>query len=122
VDEGLPQVMADEERIGQVLLNLAQNGLRALQETSYPRFSLVAYQMDQSVILRFGNNGKPIESSERLFEPMQSGAASSGLGLFISRAILRTYGGELQYVPEEKGCMFLIQLPVAAWVREASHA
>jgi two-component system sensor kinase FixL len=121
VDPNLPRVRGDQSGLLQVLLNLAQNGIRALQETAFPRFSLVAYPMGQAVILRFGNNGKPIESTDRLFEPLHSSATSSGLGLFISRAILRTYGGELQYVPEDKGCMFLIQLPIAARVREPSH-
>lgn len=98
----------------QVLLNLEQNAERALGEVDDKRLSIAAREKERSVIVRVGNNGKPLAPGDRLFEPLQPKATATGLGLFISRAIVRTYGGELQYVPQEDGCSFQITLPVAA--------
>ena len=122
VDRNLPEVRADHSGLLQVLLNLAQNAQRALSDKEDKRLSIVAYPMNQSVIVRFSNNGNPISEGDRLFEPLQPKATATGLGLFISRAILRTYGGELQYAPGGEGCMFLITLPMASWCKEPGDA
>lgn len=118
----LPRVRADHSGLLQVILNLAQNGQQALRQSSSKRLSLVAHRMEQYVLIRISNSGESVALPERLFEPLQSGSNGAGLGLFISRAILRTYGGELQYVPQKEGCMFLIQVPVVSSVKETTDA
>jgi signal transduction histidine kinase len=48
-----------------------------------------------------------------LFEPFQQGATSTGLGLYLSRALLRSFGGDLRYDPTVPACSFVIDLTVA---------
>ena len=57
---------------------------------------------------------------ESLFQPFQPGATSTGLGLYVSRAIIRTYGGELQYIKKAGEGRFLIELPAMAHLEARS--
>ena len=45
-----------------------------------------------------------------LFKPFQASSNSSGLGLYISRAILRSHGGNLRYEPQPEGSCFVVEL------------
>ena len=118
----LPNVRADHSALLRVFINLAQNSCRALKGKQQGRLRVTAYRLtDESVIIRFSDNGPGISSAERLFQPLQSGASSTGLGLFISRAIVRTYGGELHHTQRPGECCFIIELP-SVTVQEAASA
>jgi two-component system sensor kinase FixL len=111
IAEGLSRVRVDHSGLLQVLLNLVQNSRRALKNRANGRVTVAAYQMGGSVVVRFWDNGPGLSSSDNLFQPFQPGAISTGLGLYVSRAIVRTYGGELQYAKKSgEGC-FIIELP-----------
>jgi signal transduction histidine kinase len=45
-----------------------------------------------------------------LFRPFQQGAIGSGLGLYVSRFLIRRYGGELRFEPSRQGSCFVIEL------------
>ncbi|HEX5432299.1 MAG TPA: ATP-binding protein, partial [Bryobacteraceae bacterium] len=109
----LPRVRADHSGLLQVLLNLIQNSLRELAESFRARIVVAAYALSDSVVVRVSDNGPGIAASEALFQPFQAGATSAGLGLYVSRAIIRTYGGELQYLRQENESFFLIELRTA---------
>ena len=74
------------------------------------------------VVVRFEDTGSGVESPENLFRPFQRGAKSSGLGLYISRAIVRSFGGELIHEPRPKGSCFMVLLPVHVSAEEAVNA
>lgn len=111
VADRLPRVRADHSGLLQVFLNLAQNSRRAVSGRRGARITIAAYELGRSVVVRVADNGPGISKPEALFQPFQSGATSSGLGLYVSRAIVRTYGGELQYVRRVGEACFLIELP-----------
>jgi two-component system sensor kinase FixL len=113
ISDDLPRVRVDHNGLLQVLLNLTQNSMRALGGNPFARITVAAYQVSDAVAIRFSDNGPGVVAPQVLFQPFQPGASSTGLGLYVSRAIVRTYGGELQYIsrPHERG--FLIDLPVA---------
>lgn len=117
----LPRVRADHSGLLQVLLNLTQNSIRTLTGSPQARLIIAAYELDDSVMMRLSDNGPGVAAPETLFYPFQSAAASSGLGLYVSRAIVRTYGGELQYSRRANETSFLIQLPAVGTERSA-HA
>jgi PAS domain S-box-containing protein len=110
----LPRVRADHSGLLQVLLNLTQNSIRTLEGSPQGHLKIAAYELDGSVVMRVSDNGPGVAKPETLFHPFQSGAASSGLGLYVSRAIVRTYGGELQYSRRADETAFVIQLPAVA--------
>src|SRR5207253_10204948 len=87
--EALPHVRAGHSGLLQVCLNLAKNSCSALQGTPEGRLRVSAYGLTGSVVVRFSDNGPGVSSAETLFRPFQAGASSTGLGLFVSRAIIR---------------------------------
>jgi len=62
------------------------------------------------VLVRFRDSGPGVAHPEDLFRPFQAGAHSFGLGLYVSRAILRSQGGGLRYEPQTGGSCFTVEL------------
>jgi two-component system, LuxR family, sensor kinase FixL len=111
IADPLPPIRVDRSGLLQVFLNLTKNSRSALENTLHGRIRIAAYYLDASVVIRFTDNGPGISSAERLFQPFQPGASSTGLGLFVSRAIIRTFGGELHHLQPAGECSFIIELP-----------
>jgi two-component system, LuxR family, sensor kinase FixL len=111
---GLPPVWADQHRLLQVLLNLTKNSERALREADVKRIDISARAGKGVVTVRVTDSGPGIGASvSRLFQPFQQGAESTGLGLYLSRAFVRSFRGELRHDPAMPGCSFVIELAVA---------
>jgi C4-dicarboxylate-specific signal transduction histidine kinase len=62
------------------------------------------------VHVEVSDNGGGVAHPEFLFRPFQAGAEATGLGLYLSRAFMRSFGGELRYVPLVKGASFIVDL------------
>ena len=119
VQEGLPVVWADRYGLVQVFLNLAKNSQRAMRSTPTKRLYVTASAENKHVVVRFEDTGIGIASPEHLFRPFQRGTGgSSGLGLYVSRAIMRSFGGDLIYEPRSPGCCFALVLPALGAVEE----
>ena len=122
IQEPLPLVWADRYGLVQVFLNLARNSQRAMVSSDTKRLQIVARLENERVLIRFEDTGIGVASTENLFQPFQSGAKSSGLGLYVSRAIMRSFGGELLYEPRTQGSCFAVVLPLHVAAGEAVHA
>ena len=109
----LPPVWADRHRLLQVLLNLTQNSERALRDADVKRIDVSASVGKGVVSVRVTDTGPGIGSIPKLFQPFQQGAESTGLGLYISRAFVRSFRGELRHDPSMPGCSFVIELAMA---------
>ncbi|MBV9744530.1 MAG: PAS domain-containing protein [Acidobacteriia bacterium] len=109
----LPPVSADRHRLLQVLLNLTKNSKRALEGASVKRIEISAFQENDSVYIRVADSGPGVDHPERLFQPFQQGADSTGLGLYLSRAFMRSLGGDLRHDPTAPGCCFVIELAIS---------
>jgi PAS domain S-box-containing protein len=118
----LPLVWADRYGLVQVFLNLAKNSRRAMASTELKRLRIAVRAEKGSVTIRFEDTGTGIASPENLFRPFQRGAESSGLGLYVSRAIMRSFGGELSYEPRSEGCCFVVVLPLSVAQAEMANA
>jgi len=112
IQEPLPLVWADRYGLVQVFLNLAKNSQRAMASTNTKQLRIAAHEEDGKVVIRFEDTGIGVASPEHLFQPFQRGAKSSGLGLFVSRAIMRSFGGELIHEPRSDGACFTVLLPL----------
>ena len=111
IEKALPPIRVDRSGLLQVFLNLTKNSRAALHNTPNARIRVAAYSLESSVVIRISDNGPGISSAERLFQPFQPGASSTGLGLFVSRAIIRTFGGELHHLQPAGECSFVIEIP-----------
>lgn len=114
ISESLPRARGDQQALMQVFLNLARNAQKAMAETEAPAIRLAAYQLEKSIMIRFANDGPTVADPDQLFMPFKSGTQSSGLGLYVSRAVVRTFGGELHHVPQANGACFVVELSVAS--------
>ena len=122
VQESLPLVLADRYGLIQVFLNLAKNSQRAMASTVTKKL-LVGTSCDaKHVMIRFEDTGVGIAHPESLFRPFQPGAETAGLGLYVARSIMRSFGGELLYEPGPQGCCFVVVVPAVASVKELANA
>jgi len=107
--EGSPRpVVADPERVKQVVLNLLLNGAGAMVDggdltlaTHWPPATRAGW-----VEIEVRDTGRGIGPTqvEALFEPFRAGApAGSGIGLGVSRQIARDHGGDLCLAPADSG-------------------
>lgn len=110
VPKSLPPVLGDANELLQVLLNLSQNSLRAVANGFRRELSISASVKPSSICLRICDSGSGVEHPELLFHAFQAGADSTGLGLYVSRALVRNFGGELRYQPSEAGACFVVEL------------
>jgi two-component system sensor kinase FixL len=116
-EPGLPIVWADRQSLLQVFLNLTKNSVRAMLENpSQTRraLTIIARRDRQRVVLRFKDTGCGVAHPERLFHPFQQQAQATGLGLYLSRAFMRSFRGDLRYEPEPDGSSFIVELSPAA--------
>lgn len=114
----LPLVWADRHTLLQVFLNLTKNSSRAM-ESSRTKILTIAASIEMGresgrVMVSVEDTGSGVAAPERLFQPFQTGAESSGLGLYISRALVRGFRGDLIHAPRAEGCCFTISLTVVA--------
>lgn len=117
ITETLPQVWGDRHRLLQVLLNLAKNSQRALEHSENKRLLVSAVPGEELVSIGVADNGPGIGSTGNLFLPFQRGAEATGLGLYLSRAFVRSFRGELRHDPAAPGCCFVIELAIAGGTR-----
>lgn len=114
IPASLPPVSADRHSLLQVLLNLTKNSARALENADRKVIEISASPKEHSVIVRVTDSGPGIQSPAKLFQPFQKGADSTGLGLYLSRAFVKSFHGDLRHDPTAAGCSFIIELAVAA--------
>ena len=106
-------VMAERNRLEQVVLNLLQNAIEALRETPDPAISVEVATKGRRVTIRVADNGPGVapEVRERLFTPFTTDKRDGvGLGLVISRDIVAGFGGELTLEPTARGAAFVVRL------------
>ncbi|MGO4885040.1 MAG: ATP-binding protein [Bryobacteraceae bacterium] len=107
---GLPLVWADSYGLLQVFLNLARNSQRAIENRPRKELTIAAAAEQDSVVIRFEDSGPGVAFPQQLFRPFQPGADGTGLGLYVSRAILRSFRGELRYETRPAGGCFAVVL------------
>ena len=106
----LPLVSADSYGLLQVFLNLARNSQRAVETAARKELRIAATAEEDAVVIRFEDSGAGVPFPDLLFRPFQPGADGTGLGLYVSRAIVRSFRGELRYEARPAGCCFAVVL------------
>ncbi|MDQ7772118.1 MAG: ATP-binding protein [Elusimicrobiales bacterium] len=121
IGQGLKMVCADKRRIGQVLLNLLENGIRHTQRGG--KITVFVDKLEDSVCVSVTDNGEgiPPDVLTKLFQSFyqpQSGKSPHGrlgLGLSISKEIIQSHDGRIWVESEGagKGSSFKFTIPFA---------
>jgi two-component system sensor kinase FixL len=113
-----PQADVDRTRIQQVILNLVHNALEALAESPGVREVAVRTRLtsEGEVEIAVCDTGPGVSPAivPRLFDPFcTSKTHGTGLGLAMSRTIIRSHQGTLDYCPNlPHGACFTVRLPL----------
>ena len=122
VDERLPQLAADPDRIGEVLANLLDNALRHTPPGGRVEVLAERHGDDVELVVVDSGEGIPPEHLGRVFERfyrVDSGRTramgGSGIGLAIARALVEAHGGRIRAESEGagQGARFIVTLPTA---------
>ncbi len=109
-------VFADKEQLMRVFINLVKNGLQSIPEGRRGTIGIGLEMDNQWAAVTITDNGKgiPEEIRDRLFQPnFTTKSAGMGMGLAISRNIVRAMGGEIWYeTVVDKGTAFHVKLPL----------
>lgn len=120
---GLPPVLADADRIGQVLLNLAGNALHYTPPDGEVRLSAAAGRGEVLFSVQDSGAGIPAEHLEHVFDRFyrvdksrsRREGGGSGIGLTIAKHLVEAHGGWIKAESEGggRGSTFTFGLPLA---------
>lgn len=116
--EGLPPVLANPQRIEQVVINLLLNACQALEETDSAIRLTTGADTGQGVVFLAVTDqgvGIPPEDLPHLTDPFfttKRSVGGTGLGLSISAGIVQNHGGTLSFASEPgRGTTVTLELP-----------
>jgi len=112
-------VPCDPDGIHRAVLNILSNALDAVEDRPTPKVGMQVLLEPEGnwvkVIVVDNGAGIPDDKAEDIFKPFVStkGARGTGLGLPVSRKILREHGGDIvvQSIPD-KGSKFTLRIPM----------
>ncbi|HWL33124.1 MAG TPA: PAS domain-containing protein [Gaiellaceae bacterium] len=121
VPERGPQVAADPDGLRQVLVNLVENAVKYSPNGGRVEVELEPTDGRVRFAVRDRGLGIPASEHERIFEKffrldpnLSRGVGGTGLGLYISREIVRRMGGRIRVESEPgRGSTFSFELPLA---------
>ncbi len=114
----LPPVWGDRVRLAQVMLNLLTNARQAMDGSPVRRLSIASRREQEAalpVVVEVADTGRGFSEEEaaKLFQPFfTTRRGGHGLGLSISRAIVKDHGGAIEAAGSPgAGARFVIRLP-----------
>lgn len=128
IDPDLSQVRIGEDELKQVLLNILNNAIDAVEESARREIEIRAFQLDGRVVIRFEDSGPGFTDLNRAFDPFfttKPVGKGTGLGLSICYGIVQECGGEISISNRDNyGASVTIEFPVAAGqpISALSHA
>jgi signal transduction histidine kinase len=116
LDDGL-RVVGIAGQLSQVFVNLLINAGEAFGDKSGNNLRVTSKRVGGHIVITLADNGPGIASDvvQRIFDPFYSTKRGTGLGLPISRDIVRQHGGEISCESTQGiGTTFSIVLPHSA--------
>lgn len=121
VDEGAPELWADERAIKQILINLVSNAVKFTPNGG--RIEVIggrAANGDFQILVRDNGPGIPRDKLDKIFSPFNQvdnrfdrQAGGTGLGLALVRGLAELHGGRAWMESEfGKGCSVFVTIPV----------
>ncbi len=118
LSDQLPPIHAVSDQLTQVLINLLINAIDSL-EGNPGKITIRSYERENVVHIEVRDNGKGIleEDSEKIFEPFfttKEVGKGTGLGLWVSYGIVKTFGGDISVESAVgRGSKFTITFPLS---------
>jgi PAS domain S-box-containing protein len=114
----LPVVMADDDRVHQILFNLISNSLKYSLPGGHVR--ITAHQLDDELVIEVHDTGRgmSLEDQEKLFQPYyriegREHLSGLGLGLALSKKLVELQNGRIWvYSRKGEGSIFSFTLPL----------
>jgi signal transduction histidine kinase len=126
--ENLPEVQADPEGIHRALLNIVGNAIDAVEDRPAPQVTVGTRTAEEGwvriVVLDNGPGIAP-EQFDEIFRPFVStkGSSGTGLGLPVSRKIMREHGGDIVVQSQVGvGSKFVLKLPIKSMLSADMNA
>jgi len=124
LDENIPQIRAEHNRLEQVLINLVTNAIDSMDERAQKEEGMVeknltikSYVDDDLVVIQVSDTGIGMTEAvkRKIFEPFfttKDTGKGTGLGTSISFGIIKDYSGTIDIKSEYgKGATFIIKFP-----------
>jgi signal transduction histidine kinase len=114
------RVDADQDQLFRVILNLARNGLQALEarapnDPGRDQLRVTGQREGAVVVIEVSDTGPGVSERARahLFEAFQGSTrpGGSGLGLAIAAELVKAHGGEIRLVDGTIGATFRVIIP-----------
>ncbi len=107
-------ILCNEIEIEQVIVNLINNGIDAVERLQEKWVKITVFEEDSSVVLRVVDSGLgiPAEIRDRIFDPFfttKPVGNGTGLGLSITKGILDEHGASISIVPDSPNTCFEIR-------------
>lgn len=101
------RVMGKEISLLQILTNLVNNAIDAVEGVDEPKIQLRAFLKDAAIVVEVNDNGPGVdpEIAGRIFEPLfttKDVGKGTGLGLSLSQRMAQDMGGTLNFKQDEK--------------------
>ena len=98
IEPDLPRISIGEDELKQVLLNILNNAIDAVEESAQRSISITATRQGDRVFIRFEDSGPGFNDLNRAFDPFfttKPVGKGTGLGLSICYGIIQEAGGEI---------------------------
>jgi signal transduction histidine kinase len=117
LQEGLPHVFIDEDRIQEVIVNLIINAIEVMSPGGVISLKTYLEEKGDYVVIEVEDTGEGItaEHLPHIFDPFftTKGVRGTGLGLSVSYGIIKNHKGNMKVESKEGvGTTFFIELPV----------
>ncbi|MFI5369716.1 MAG: sensor histidine kinase, partial [Spirochaetia bacterium] len=133
VEEDLPKVLVDAEQVRQMLVNLVQNGIDAVEANPAAEgrgdvtISVGLSESKDLAVLRVRDSGcgMPPDVLKEIFTPFYTTkqlGKGTGMGLSIVYGVVKMHAGDISVDSEVgKGTSFLVRIPIGEKAREEAH-
>jgi two-component system, NtrC family, sensor kinase len=130
VEDGLPRLPLDKDQVRQMLVNLVQNSIDAVEATGRGGDVHIHAGLSESrdlLVLRVRDTGMgmPPDVQKEIFTPFYTTkqlGKGTGMGLSIVYGVVKMHAGDIAVDSEVgKGTSFLVRIPIAESAREDGH-
>ena len=118
IEPDMPEVFADQVRIGEVFTNLIENGIKFSSLDQRPHIRVSAKTQGDRIYCQVQDNGPGIDPGYHqrvfeLFDRLDSDVPGTGIGLALVKRIVEIHNGTIWIESEGngQGCCFCFTLP-----------